>query len=106
MSKKVEDLRDALMSVIEGVRDGSIKPEQARVISELSQVVVNSAKVEVELYKATQGKARGTGFMGDVVQALPAPAAATAGGGGSEGLPSGILGVTTHRISDTEPGGA
>ena len=54
MSKTIEDLRDHLFAVITGVRDGTVSIEQAKTIGELSQVVVNTAKVEVDFVRATE----------------------------------------------------
>lgn len=75
----VSDLRRALMETIKGVKSGAIKVEQAKAIAELSQVVVNSARVEVEFSKATGDKQ--SKFLGK-----------------KEELPAGITGVTRHRL--------
>jgi hypothetical protein len=91
----IQDLREAIFQTIEGVRNKTVPVENATVIGNLGQVIINSAKVEVELVKATQGKVKGTGFMGEVLDAAPVP--------GKPALPSGITGVTTHRIGDQEP---
>lgn len=60
---KITDLRDHLFAVIEGLQDEE-KPfdvEKAKVIADLAQVVVNSAKIEVDLLKYYGGT--GTGFI-------------------------------------------
>lgn len=82
MSKTIEDLREHLFAAIQGVRDGSISIDQAKTISELSQVVVNTAKVEVDFVRATER--RESKFLG-----AEAPA-----------LPQGILGVRRHLLKD------
>lgn len=51
---KISDLRDHLFETIEALKD-SEKPmdlERARTISAVAQVIINSAKVEVDLVKA------------------------------------------------------
>jgi hypothetical protein len=78
--KTIEDLRAVLFETIASVRDGSMPLDRARTVSDLAQVMVNSAKVEVEFVKATSSD--GSGFM------EPAP----------EQLPSGITGSTVHRM--------
>lgn len=105
MSNKVDDLRDILFDTIRGVKDGSMALDRARAVGELTQVVVNTAKVEVEFIKATNGKGRASGFLGQQPQAepaLPAEPAPLAPGQ----LPPGFVGGRTHRIGDKEPGGA
>lgn len=101
MNKNVDDLRAVLFSMIEGVKSGDISLEKAKTIGELSQVIVNSAKMEVEFIKATNGKGQASGFLGSQPKdegaeepaALPPPGV----------LPAGFVGVTTHRISNQEP---
>ena len=79
-NQTIADLRAVLFRTIEGVKSGSMPLDKAKVISDLSQVMVNSARVEVEFIKAT--KANNSAFL-----ATP------------EKLPPGILGVTQHRIT-------
>lgn len=103
--KTVDDLRAALFDTIEGVRDGSVPLDKARVVAELTQVIVNSSKVEVEFLKATNGKGQATGFLGQQPpEALPAPTGQDDDKGDQGQLPPGITGVTRHQISDVEPG--
>lgn len=78
----IDDLRKRLFETIDGVKAGTINLEQARTISELSQVVVNSAKVEVEFLRATDGSE--SKFL---ASAKKEPA-----------LPPGITGTTVHRL--------
>jgi hypothetical protein len=77
--KTIEDLRAVLFDAIEGVKSNSLSVEKAKMISELCQVMVNTAKVEVEHAKVT-GKKSG-GFL------EPQPE-----------LPAGITGTTVHKI--------
>lgn len=79
-NKTIEDLRSVLFETIAAVRDGSMPLDRAKTVSDLAQVMVNSAKVEVEFVKATSSD--GSGFM-------DRPA---------EELPQGITGSTVHRM--------
>jgi hypothetical protein len=77
--KTIDDLRAVLFETIEGVKNKTMAIDQAKCISDLAQVMVNSAKVEVDHVKVTGQKA--SGF-------LEKPA----------DLPKGITGVHVHRI--------
>ena len=77
--KNIDDLRDLLFSVIEGVKDGTLDIEKAKVIGTLSQVMVNSAAVEVKHAQVTGQK--GSKFLDK-----------------AEELPRGITGVHQHRM--------
>lgn len=79
MSKNIADLRELLFETIEGVKSGKLDIDRAKMIGELSQVMVNSAKVEVQYAQATGQK--GSGF-------LEKP----------EELPAGITGIRQHRM--------
>ncbi|WP_186078709.1 hypothetical protein [Burkholderia gladioli] len=59
----IESLRQHLFDALAALNDRT-KPadiERAKAVAELSQVIINSAKVEVEFIKAAGGK--GTGFL-------------------------------------------
>jgi selenophosphate synthetase-related protein len=77
--KNIDDLRELLFETIEGVKAGKIDVERAKMIGDLSQVMVNSAKVEVEYAKATGGT--GSEFLDK-----------------RPDLPRGITGTRTHRL--------
>ena len=77
--KTIDDLRTVLFETIEGVKSGKLDIDRAKCISELTQVVVNTAKAEVEYAKVT-GKGSG-GFLD------PKPE-----------LPKGITGTVVHKI--------
>lgn len=65
VKNKITDLRDHLFATIEGLLDEE-KPmeiDRAKAVAEVAQVIVNSAKIEVEYVKATQQS--GTGFISD-----------------------------------------
>lgn len=79
--KTIEDLRAVLFDTIEAVKNGQMGIEKAKCISELAQVMTNTAKVEVQFAQATGAKA--SKFL--------EPASTTV-------LPAGITGITQHRI--------
>jgi hypothetical protein len=79
MSNSITDLRTHLFDALKGVKDGSMDIETAKAVSGIAQVIVNSAKVEVDFVKASGSK--GSGFLEQPPQ-----------------LPPGITGVTQHRI--------
>ena len=82
--KSIDDLRAHLFAAIEGVRDGSLALDRAAQIRDLAQVVINSAKVEVDFIRATDGQQ--SAFLAPAVVEPPK-------------LPAGINGVTVHRIA-------
>lgn len=73
MANDITELRSLLFDTVRGIKDKTISIEQAKAISEVSQVVINSARVEFA--KATGAK------MGSEFLAV-----------------AGRPGVTTHRI--------
>ncbi len=82
MSKTIGDLRDAMFDTLQQLKDGSITVEQARAVSEIGQVIINSAKVEVDYLRANDG---GESAFLDAV--------------GNKNLPAGITGVHRHRLA-------
>lgn len=61
---KIEDLRNHLFATLEALQDED-KPmeiDRAKTIADVAQVIVNSAKIEVEFIRAT-GREKGTGFI-------------------------------------------
>jgi hypothetical protein len=63
MKNKMVDIRNHLIAAMEGLADpdNPMDIERARAISEIGQVLINSAKVEVDFIKVTGGQ--GTGFL-------------------------------------------
>jgi hypothetical protein len=59
---KIEDLRNHLFETLEMLKDGEIEVEKAQVICQVADVIVNSAKVEVQFLRA-MGTNQTTGFM-------------------------------------------
>jgi len=64
MKNKIEDLRNHLFVAIEGLLDPDrpMEIERAKAVAEVAQVMINSAKVEVDMVKAL-GAINGTGFI-------------------------------------------
>ena len=60
----VNDLRETLFDTMQMLKDGDEKMDldKAKTIEELAQVIINSAKVEVDFLKQT-GNENGTGFL-------------------------------------------
>ncbi len=81
-NKTIGDLRDALFETMQALRDGKITIDQAKAMSDIGQVIINSAKVEVDYIKANNGGE--TPFLEAV---------------GNDNLPEGITGIRQHRIA-------
>ncbi len=62
MKNKIEDLRDHLFITLEKLGSGEMTIEVAAAIANVAQVVVNSAKVEVDFLRVTDGS-QGSGFI-------------------------------------------
>lgn len=80
MSKNINDLRDALFATLAAVRDGSIDLDKARAVNELGKTIIDTARVEVEYLRATDGGE--SPFLA----------------GGAAGLPHGITTSVIHRL--------
>lgn len=75
MKNKIVDLRNHLFATLEALqdKDNPMEIERAKAIADVSKVVIESAKVEVEFLKATADRgpeSMGTGF----ITATPRPA--------------------------------
>lgn len=81
MSNNIDTLREHLFATLDGLRNKAepLDIDRAKAISEVAQVIINSAKVEVDYAKATGAK--GSTF-------LEKPAE----------LPPGITAITQHRV--------
>ncbi len=82
-SKTIDDLRASLFATLQGVKDGSIDLDKARVINEVGKTLIESAKVEVDYLRVTGG-----GESTFIASAI-----------GADNLPPGITGVTRHRLA-------
>lgn len=83
MSKNISHLRDDLFDALDMLKKGELTIEQAKAYSEMSQVIINSAKVGVDYIKANGG---------GEIQFLE-PKDITPGD-----LPAGVVSVTRHRL--------
>lgn len=48
--KNIEELRNELSVVFQGLKDGTIKPSEAAELSNVAGKMINSAKVQIEYY--------------------------------------------------------
>lgn len=86
MSKTLTDLRAALFETLEGVKAGTVDLDRARTINELGKTLIDSAKVEVDFIRATDGDAS------SFIQPEQAPRLESVGGTDWPGQ------VTRHRL--------
>lgn len=82
MPRNISDLREAMFDTLAGLKAGTVTVEQAKAISEVGQVIINSAKVEVDYIRANNGGE--TPFLESA---------------GNANLPPGVVGVTRHRLA-------
>jgi hypothetical protein len=70
---KISDLRDHLFAALEGLSDekNPMDIERAKAIALVSQTVINTAKLEVDMVKATDRLTASTFFQ--MAEHLPAP---------------------------------
>jgi hypothetical protein len=63
MKNKMTDLRNHLFATLEGLADpdNPMDIERAKAIADVAQIIVNTAKVEVDFLKQVGGE--GTGFI-------------------------------------------
>lgn len=83
MNHDITGLRERLFQTIDALKSGTIDIERANVISDLSQVVINSAKVEVDFIRATDRTE--SAFLASAAEEKKA-------------LPNGIVGVRRHLL--------
>lgn len=81
MSNDINALRQHLFDTLEALKskDHPMDVERAKAVSEVAQVIINTAKVEVDMIKATGAKE--SEFLS-----------------GKKELPPGITGSTVHRL--------
>jgi len=82
MSKSITDLRDILFATLEGIKTGAVDLDKARNINEVAKTIVDTAKLEVEYLRVTNGDK--STFIGKPSD-------------GASNLPNSITGVTQHR---------
>jgi len=82
-TKTIGDLRTALFAAIDGIKAGTLSLDQGRAINDLSKTIVDSAKVEVDYLRVTEGTK--APFIEGAASDKPA-------------LPPGVTGITQHRL--------
>lgn len=75
----ITTLREHLFRAMQGVSDGSMSVEKAKAVSDISQTIINSAKVEVDFIKASGKTSSDNGFF-------------------KQALPPGTTNIRTHQI--------
>lgn len=68
--KTMSDLRDILGKTMNGVLDGTYTVEQARAVAQVATEVNATARLEVDMARATDGDFKGSGFI-DVDPKVP-----------------------------------
>lgn len=81
MSKSINDLRESLFMTLDEFRKGSRTADDVKAICEISQVIINTAKVEVDYIKTNGGGE--LDFLDLKVK---------------QSLPNGVVGVTRHKL--------
>jgi hypothetical protein len=71
--RNIQDLRETLFDAIQDLKTGKMDVEKAKCISDLGQVIVNSAKAEADFIKQSGGT--GSGFVEAPVKKLERPKA-------------------------------
>lgn len=80
-NKTINDLRGAMFDALDGLKNGTLTVEHAKAMSGIGQVIVASAKVEVDYIRANNGGE--TAFLESI---------------GNNNLPAGVVGITRHRL--------
>lgn len=81
-------LRDELFATLRGLKAKTIDIDTARMVNDVAKTLVDTAKVEVEYLRVTDGSS--STFIPSHGPALPAPA--------PEGANNGIVSITRHAI--------
>lgn len=65
--RQIDDLRDKLFDTLDRLndKDNPMEIERAKAVAEVAQVIINSAKVEVEFIRQSGNPRTGTGFIPD-----------------------------------------
>ena len=59
---KINDLRDHLFETLVRLKEGDIDIATAKAMSDVGQVIINSAKIEIDFIRAT-GSTKDSGFI-------------------------------------------
>lgn len=99
MSNDINALRSALFETLQGVKAGTMDIDRAKAINETAQVIINTARAEVDYMKVT-GSNTGTDFI-PAAQRQPAlvEKGQTATATGTKTVtPIAGGSITTHRL--------
>lgn len=66
----LNELNTILFDTLRGVKNGTINASQAKNITNVSVVIVNSAKVQLDMYKATKDKTVSPVFFDSTVKQI------------------------------------
>jgi hypothetical protein len=91
-ANNIETLRNHLFAALEGVKKGELDLDRARAVNELAKTIVDTARVEVDFIRATDGTE--SAFLTNG-QAAPNPKPQLAN---AQPLPNGIVGITRHAL--------
>jgi len=61
--KTLNDLRDILGKTMNGVLEGKYSIEQAKAVAQVAQEVNATARLEIDMARATDGDFKGSGFI-------------------------------------------
>ena len=67
MAKNIQDLRESLFDTIELIKSGKMDAEKAKAITDIAQVIVNTAKAEIDFLKNVSQQGN-TGFISESKQ--------------------------------------
>lgn len=79
----INGLREIMFDTLRGLKDGTIKPDQAKAINDTAQTIINTAKVEVHFIQVTGQSGAGTDFL-----------QGTSTQGASSNTPTGVKSIT------------
>lgn len=67
----ITDVREVLITLLSDIKSGAIDLDKAKVMAEVSQVLINTVKAETDYLKVIGGK--GSGFVPDAGTLISAP---------------------------------
>lgn len=72
--QNINELRGILGKTMQGVLDGEYTVEQARAVAQVAAEVNTTARLEIDMARATDGDFKGSGFIDvDPAPKLPGP---------------------------------
>jgi len=93
--KTIDDLRATLFATLEGVRNGTVDLDRARTINEIGKTIIDTAKVEVDYLRVTDGGE--SEFLSSAIGAANLPPGLPPAGA-QDGPRNGITGIVRHRM--------